>query len=370
VRRRRAALAGAALVALVVGIVVGANNDNGEHAAATRPATAPPQPALERARALPPARRLGELLMISFKGPGVPRYVRQALRAGRAGGVILFRGNASTPAQMRAVTRTLQRAGRGRVLIAVDQEGGPIRTLPWAHPVAAQSAIRTPVQATTEERQAARDLARAGVNVALAPVADVAVAGSSMQGRAFPGSAAQVAAITRAAVRAYRGSHVAPTLKHFPGLGRATANTDGAPVTISGAIDAGPFAAGIRAGAPLVMASHALYPALDPANIASQSRAILTGLLRNKLHFAGVVITDSLEARAVLARSSVETAALRSVSAGADIVLMTGAASFPGVRRVLTVAARRSPRFRARIAQAAARVIALKASLGLRTPPR
>jgi beta-N-acetylhexosaminidase len=79
------------------------------------------------------------------------------------------------------------------------------------------------------------------------------------------------------------------------------------------------------------------------------------------------VITDSMEAAAVLKRSSLELAALRSLNAGADLLLLTGPGSFPRVYRELTIAAKRSAKFRARIAEAAARVIALKRSLGLKT---
>jgi beta-N-acetylhexosaminidase len=212
------------------------------------------------------------------------------------------------------------------------------------------------------------------VNVTLAPVADVGGPASVMRSRAFPGGTTDVAALTRAAVRGYRGSRVAPTLKHFPGLGEATVNTDDDAVTISSpraalaTRDVPPFGAGINAGAPLVMASHALYLGLDRNNIASQSKAILTTLLRGKLGFKGVVITDSMEAAAVLKRSSIELAALRSVAAGADLLLLTGPGSFPRVASELTIAARRSAKFRARIAESAARVIALKKSLGLRVP--
>jgi beta-N-acetylhexosaminidase len=193
-----------------------------------------------------------------------------------------------------------------------------------------------------------------------------------MQGRAFPGGASDVAALTKAAVSGYDGTKVAPTLKHFPGLGAAGTNTDDGPVTISSPAaaittrDLPPFAAGIKAGAPLVMASHALYTGLDRRNIASQSKPILTTLLRRKLGFKGVVITDSMEADAVLKRSSIQIAALRSISAGADLLLLTGAGSWPIVSKQLQVAARRSAKFRARIAEAAARVIALKRSLGLK----
>jgi beta-N-acetylhexosaminidase len=369
-RRRLAFLCVVAAVALAAGIVVGAGGGSSKKSASS-PIAAPPERAVERAAQMPLSRQIGEVLMISFKGPGVPRYARQALRAGRAAGVILFRGNATTPAAMRSVTTTVQRAARGQALIAVDQEGGAIRILPWAAPQPSQAGQPTPAAAKAQALLARRDLAAAGINVNLAPIADVGTPGSVMRERAFPGGTSQVAQITAGAIRGYRGGKVAPTLKHFPGFGAAGRNTDDEPVTISSAAaairtrDLPPFRAGIKAGAPLVMASHALYPDLDRRNIASQSRAILTGLLRDDLGFEGVVITDSMEAAAVLDRSSLEVAALRSMNAGADLLLLTGAGSFARVYEQLLAGARRSAKFRRRIAGAAARVIALKRSLGL-----
>jgi beta-N-acetylhexosaminidase len=361
-----------ALIALVAGIVVGAGGDD-EQATSPAAAVKPPPRAVAKAKGLSLERQVGEVLMIAFPGTSPPGYVQRALRLGRASGVILFRANVPTPSVARALTRRLQRSARRRALIAVDQEGGPIRILGWAAPQPSQGATPTPFAANRQARAAAKDLTRAGVNVTLAPVADVAGPGSVMSGRAFPGGASDVAALTGAAVSGYKGTRVAATLKHFPGLGQAGTNTDDGPVTIGApraaleTRDLPSFEAGIKAGASLVMASHALYTGLDRRNIASQSKPILTTLLRGKLGFKGVVITDSMEADAVLKRSSLELAALRSVAAGADLLLLTGAGSFPRVRAQLLTAARRSPRFRARIADAAARVIALKRSLGLRT---
>src|SRR4051795_9523033 len=371
-RRRFVALCSLAFVALVIGIAVGAGG--GSEPKSTLPEKVkPPERAVAKARGLSLERQIGEVLMIAFHGTTPPGYVQRALRQGRASGVILFRANVPSPGVTRALTRRLQRAGRHHVLIATDQEGGSIRILPWAAPVPSQGATPTQLEAKRQASAAARDLRAAGVNVTLAPVADVGGPGSVMSGRAFPGGAADVAALTGAAVSGYQGKHVAPTLKHFPGLGEATTNTDDGPVTISSpraallTRDIPPFAAGIRAGAPLVMASHALFKGLDPTNIASQSKPILTTLLRGRLGFKGVVVTDSMEAAAVLKRSSLELAALRSINAGADLLLLTGPGSFPRVANELRVAAKRSAKFRARLAEAAARVIALKRSLGLRT---
>lgn len=371
-RRRLVTLCVAALAALVAGIVAGAASDGAKRPPGAASAAKPPARAVAEAKGLPLRRQIGEILMIAFPGTTPPGYVERALRQGRASGVILFRANVPSPPVARALTRRVQRAARRRALIATDQEGGPIRILGWAAPRASQGATLTPVEAKRQAAAAAAGLRAAGVNVNLAPVADVGGARSVMKGRAFPGAAADVAALTRAAVSGYRGTKVAPTLKHFPGLGAAVTNTDDGPVTISSpapalaARDLLPFEAGIGAGAPIVMASHALFTGLDRSNIASQSKPILTTLLRGRLGFEGVVITDSMEADAVLERSSIELASLRSVSAGADLLLLTGPGSFPRVSSQLLAAARRSAKLRARIAEAAARVIALKRALGLR----
>jgi beta-N-acetylhexosaminidase len=119
---------------------------------------------------------------------------------------------------------------------------------------------------------------------------------------------------------------------------------------------------------PLVMASHAVYPSLDPDAIASQSSYVLQRLLRQRLGFRGVIVTDSIEAKAVTERSGPAVAAVRSVRAGADLVLTTGPGSHLRVLRALLAEARRSPAFRRRVEESAARVLALKRELGLHAP--
>ena len=179
-----------------------------------------------------------------------------------------------------------------------------------------------------------------------------------------------MASSTAAAVRGYAAGRIGSTPKHFPGFGRARANTDFRAVTIGASrrgleSDLRPFRAAIGAGAPAVMVAHALYPAYDGSRIASQSPVLLR-LLREKLGFRGAIVTDSLDAAAVRSRSSVEAAAVRSVAAGADLLLVTGPDSYKRVHRRLLAAGRRSPGFRARVASAARRVRGLKRRLGLR----
>jgi beta-N-acetylhexosaminidase len=315
---------------------------------------------------------VGQAVILSFDGYQAPAYVLRALREGRVAGVILFTDNVASPQQLRKLTGSLQRAAGGSALVMTDQEGGPVRILPFAPPDEGSSAQSTSDEAREQAVAAARALRGHGVNVNLAPVADVpSVAGAALAGRAYSGDAATVASRVRAAVRAYGRERVGTTAKHFPGLGAATANTDDAPVTVSGPTrqDLEPFRAAIAAGTALVMASHALYPDIDDRRIASQSPAILSELLRERLGFRGVIVTDSMEAEAVLDRSDVPTAAERSLLAGADLLLLTGSGSFRPVSQRLNAAAARSSGVRARLRESALRVVALKRSLGLAVPP-
>lgn len=396
IRRRRIALLLAALAALAVGVALGASSgEDGDGGRTGAPAAGPartaatstagtraasPTPA-EAARArvarMSLERQVGELLVISFSGTTPPQYVLDALRGGRAAGVILFGANAPSAASVRALSARVQRAAGGDAIVSLDQEGGEIRTLKFAPPQIGQASQPTPAAAAQSARSAARALRAAGVNVTLGPVADVAgVPGSFMASRAYPGDAAAVARSVAAAVGDYHRAGIETTPKHFPGVGGATQNTDFG----SAAIDRGrarllaedlvPFRAAIDAGAGIVMVGHARFPRIDAGRIASQSRPLLEGLLRGELGFDGVVMTDSLEAEAVDAATpgaaDVGAAAVRSLAAGCDLLLLTGAGSFPLARDALLTAARGDRTIRARIAESAARVAELRARLAAR----
>jgi beta-N-acetylhexosaminidase len=318
--------------------------------------------------------QVGQLVVLSFSGTTPPAYVVEALRERRVAGVILFGGNIVSPAQVRALTATLRRSGANPV-VAVDQEGGPVRRLPWAPPVASEPEQLARGTVGSAAEAGGRALRSVGVTVSLAPVADVpSVSGAALASRAFARDPTVVAAAVGDAVRGWRAGGVASTAKHFPGLGAARENTDREIVTIRRsraaleAIDLPPFAAAIAAGVPLVMVGHARYPALDRARIASQSPPIIEGVLRGELGFRGVVVTDSLEARASLATGGIERAAERSIRAGADLLLLTERRSYRSVYRHLLAVAEGSPAVRERVRESAARVLALRRRGAL--PPR
>jgi beta-N-acetylhexosaminidase len=136
-------------------------------------------------RELTLSQQVGQLLLLRFAGTRVPAYVRATLRERRVAGVVLFRDNVRSPGQLRALTTILRREG-GRPIVAVDQEGGAVRTVGWAPPAAGateQVATGTVRASAQRSAQALRSL---GVTVTLAPVADVpSVSDSAIASRSF-----------------------------------------------------------------------------------------------------------------------------------------------------------------------------------------
>jgi beta-N-acetylhexosaminidase len=311
--------------------------------------------------------QVGRLVILRFDGTTAPSYVRKVLRSGWASGAILFKDNVASPGQLKALTAALRKsgtAGGATPIVCTDQEGGVIRNVTWAPPAKPQSG-QVPGR---DARAAAQALRGAGINVSLAPVADVpSVDGAAMGGREFSRDANRAATATRAAIGGWLAGGVKPTVKHFPGLGGATVNTDRGSATIGGgaptSADLAPFRAAIAARVPIVMSAHAVYPRLDARHIASQSPAILKTLLRDQLKFTGVVMTDSAEAAAVRATGNTEQVAVRSIRAGNDIVLTTGRGSWIRTYRALLKEARSSKSFRALVKASASRVLALQRSL-------
>jgi beta-N-acetylhexosaminidase len=363
VRRRRLRLAAAALAAFVLGAVLGAGGD--DEPARERPAAASEPAAKARAAVdkLSLEQQVGHMVILRFAGTEPPGYVRRAVREGRTAGVILFRDNVVSPGQLRRLTRALPGA-----IVCVDQEGGEVRTLSWAEPDGTAGDQEAAGTVRDDALNAARDLKAAGVNVTLAPVADVpSVDGAALAGRAFSRDPEEAARAVTEAIGGWHDGGVATTVKHFPGLGGATVNTDDGPATIKRSraemeADLAPFKAAIAAGTEYVMAGHATYPALDGLHIASQSPAIIDGLLRRDLGFEGVVMTDSLEAAAVQAVGHVEEAAVASAQAGVDVILTTGRGSYIRVYRALLARARQDAGFRGRVRASATRVLAAQSS--------
>ncbi len=351
----------------------------------TKP-TAPPMSCGQRLAAqLTPAERAGQLLMVGLQPNGSSTRLAAQVRSQHLGGVIYLGGWSGGTASMARISARLQKGADGSLLIAADQEGGQVQQLKGPGftrmPSARAQAGTSPKSQEANVRAWSAELAKAGVGINLAPVADTVPTslGAANQpigrfGRDFvPGSPRGNATYVAAFVRGSLAADVIPTVKHFPGLGRVTGNTD---VTSVGTTDSTtdvddpylqPFTAGIEAGAPVVMVSSARYPALDPDHRAMFSKAVITGLLRDRLGFDGVVITDDVGAAKAVAGVPVGERATRFLAAGGDIVLTADASQ---ARTMLAAIARNradSPAFATQVDTAAARVLDLKADHGLVT---
>jgi beta-N-acetylhexosaminidase len=321
------------------------------------------------------AQLVGQRLVVAMKGtrPNAPLLAR--IRAGQVGGVILFSGNIVSRAQVSAVTASLQAAaragGRPPLLIATDQEGGLVRRIPWAPPkrsAAALGALPTSFSGTAG-RKAGAALHAIGINLDLAPVADVPAGPADFieqQRRAFSTSRFTVAKDAAAFAAGLEGGGALPVMKHFPGLGLATVSTDQAVVRITASraeLVRGllPYQVALRRSLrPVVMLSTAIYPALG-GHAAAWSRSIIHGLLRKRLGFAGPTITDSLDAAAAARGLTDPVLALRSAEAGADVLLVTGSqAASKGVYNALLAAAKAGTLPRSHLTASYNRIIGLK----------
>ncbi len=282
--------------------------------------------------------------MVGFRGLAIgPDDPITAALADGLGGVILFdrdqktggNRNIASPHQVAALTSALRAAATAPVLIAIDQEGGNVARLGPSHgfPATRSEAAIGATGDTNAARAAGRaigaTMAAAGIDLDLAPVVDVNVNPTNPAigalGRSFSRHPAAVASMAGAEIRGLHESGVLAAIKHFPGMGSATANSDDAPVDVTATwtkAELEPYATLIDARLPdLVMSANIVDRHLDPDAPASLSAAIVDGLLRGQLGWTGPVITDSLSAVAISSRfSRLETIA-RAIDAGNDILL-------------------------------------------------
>ncbi len=342
------------------------------------PRHASPRHASPRHAALAPApvrvsatKLLGQRIMVGMDGTAADAGLLRSVREGRVGAVILFKANIVNRPQLTALTSLLQRAarqgGNPPLLIAVDQEGGQVKRLPYGPPDLSPPQIASTgsaAVATHEGHATGNYLKGLGINMDLAPVLDVPTFPGAFiwqQGRAFSFSASAVAKYATAFALGLQSAHAAATAKHFPGVGSAAVDTDNkldelrpSKARLDGALQ--PYRSLIPQGLDAVMLSTAGFPAYDPSGTPTAlSRRIVQGLLRTKLRFGGVTITDAL---GTPTGHDEVTAGVLAASAGADVLLYTDSA--PGELPALQ-AALRSGRISSGEAQASyQRILELK----------
>lgn len=284
--------------------------------------------------------RVGQLFMVSFFGENLNDKSRAFLETMQPGGLALFSYNGTTPPKVTRFINAAQahvtaQGGGLPLIIAIDHEGGTVvrlgegfTALPWGGALSAMPSA----DAATVGAMAAQELSAVGITMNLAPVADLSTQRGAvfMERRTFGHDPARVGAAIASYVKGIQGGGVAAVLKHFPGHGSAGDSHAFLPTVKLTRdqieqVELIPFKAGIAAGAEAVMVGHLDVPALDATGKwpATLSRPIVTGLLRERLGFAGLIMTDAMDMRGLSKDLTPGQAALLALDAGID-VLVTG----------------------------------------------
>jgi beta-N-acetylhexosaminidase len=326
------------------------------------------------------AGQVGQVLMVGTS-VNAPSGIGDTVRRHHLGGVFLHGRSTNSAGELRSDIADLQKRAETPLLISLDQEGGQVQTLkgpdfpiiPSATTLGAgpSGTLRSTVS------DSAKRLAGVGVTVNLAPVADTVPASLGKRNppigafrRQYGSDPVKVAAAIRTVVPASQDAGVLTMLKHFPGLGRVRFNTD----TSAKAVDdqattddpyLRPFADGIRTGSAGVMISSASYPQLDGSAIAAFSKPIITGLLRERLGFTGLVMSDDLGAGVAVSAVAPGDRAVRFVAAGGDMVLTIRAADAAPMASALLARADKDTAFRTRLTDAVRHVLTAKQKAGI-----
>jgi beta-N-acetylhexosaminidase len=288
-------------------------------------------------------KKIASLLIVGFHGESVQAgdWIVEAVTQQGLGGVILFdidqltggRRNVTSPAQVTSLIRTLRAASGGRLIVSIDQEGGQISRLnpadgfPASRSQAQIGAANTPATTRVWAHEMAQTLATIGVTFNFAPVVDMDVNRNNPAigrlGRSFSADPDVVVANATEAIAEYRAAGVRTSLKHFPGFGSATGNTDFDVVDVSTTwrpTELDPFRRLITAGVvDSVMVAHLLNRQLDPSRPASLSPAVVNDLLRGTLGWRGVVVSDDMQAAAISRRYGQAQAVTMAIEAGVDL---------------------------------------------------
>ncbi|MET8945810.1 glycoside hydrolase family 3 N-terminal domain-containing protein [Streptomyces sp. NPDC004542] len=331
--------------------------------------------------------RVGQLFMGAVAASRPDQKRIQVLRQYHVGSVFLAgRSTAGTAAtktlvnglQAKADTVSGHRVG---LLVSTDQEGGQVQVLSGpgfsAMPSALVQGSWSTSKLRTEAAMWAKQLKAAGVNLNLAPVADVVPASLGRNNgpigrydREFGHTAATVAPHSDAFAAGFAQSKVLATLKHFPGLGYVRGNTDTTAnvvdsVTTSTSSSIIPFSSGIKAGAPFVMISSATYNKIDSTHQAVFSSTVIQKLLRRTLGFKGVVISDDLGNAVAVKSVPPANRAVNFLSAGGDLVLTVEPNLVPAMAKAVQTRMAQNAAFRTQVNQSVRRILTAKQQAGL-----
>ena len=280
-------------------------------------------------------RHAGQLAIIGFEGHTIPPDVRAIAREFDLGGVIFFARNVAEPEQVAELAHEAQSlASELPLWVSVDQEGGRVARLkrPFTEwpPMMTLGRARDEALAGRFARALAAELRAVGISLDYAPVLDIHTNPKNpvIGDRALADQADEVARLGTAIIRGLQESGIAACGKHFPGHGDTSTDShhelplvEHPPDRIE-AVELVPFKAAIAAGVASIMTAHVLIPALDEDNPATLSPAIVDRLLKQRLGYDGLVLSDDLDMKAISGRHGYAEATVRAIDAGCDAVLM------------------------------------------------
>jgi beta-N-acetylhexosaminidase len=273
--------------------------------------------------------------MASFAGPHIPIELKALARDFSLGGVTIFSRNISEPEQVAELCYELSRLAPDLpVWVSIDQEGGRVTRLkaPFTEwpPMATLGRSGDPALAERFARALAKELKAVGVTLDFAPVVDINTnpRNQVIGDRALADTADEVGRLGAAIVRGLQEEGIAASAKHFPGHGDTSVDShfelpivEHPPERLR-EVELAPFRAAIAADVATIMTAHVLVPAFDETRPATMSRRIIDGLLREELHYEGVILSDDLEMKAVAASYPVPSAAVLAIDAGCDGLLI------------------------------------------------
>lgn len=277
----------------------------------------------------------GQRLMVGFNGTDLNADLKFVIDQIKAGGLILFAGNLATPDQITNLCHAAQDYAKTRgqppLFIAIDQEGGQVARLrePFTQ-FPGNPFMKGEQDAIHFAEVTAAELKQVGINMNMAPVMDVAPENlnSIMAGRSFGADPAWVSRMGVKVIEHLQAHNIVAVAKHFPGIGRTVLDSHlDLPVledNLSGLeqFDLIPFEAGIRHGVTGLMLSHIFYPKLDPQWPASLSEPIANALLRQRMGFDGLVLTDDLDMGAIAKHFDIRTSIHQLLAADIDLALI------------------------------------------------
>jgi beta-N-acetylhexosaminidase len=332
------------------------------------------------------SQRVGQLFMVSFDGQALTERTLAFLQEMQPGAIALFSYNAGSPAE---TTQTInnwqqiatQSGAKIPLLVAVDEEGGPVDRLvqgftamPWGAALGAMPVEHARLVGQIE----AEELKAVGINMNLAPVVDVrSIPNQFIERRTLGADPHVVGKAASAYVQGLADGDVIGVLKHFPGHGPAGDSHNMLPLVSYDleqveTIELPPYRIAIQNGAQVVMVGHLVYPALDPTpNMpASLSPLIIEDVLRKRLGFNGVAMTDAMDMAAIVNYYSRPIASVMAIQAGIDLIATgphTPISEQLAMKQAIIDAVNRGDISQARIEEAVRRVLTLKAQYGLLT---